>query len=182
VCHSHGVGANLSDRVARQILGELEAILRFAGLPKTLLVISADHGQIMDKPDGAIPINRLVPGLEGMLKRDSTGEPIYFSGGQRHLCLHPRLECEHALLHELKAKLNGAASVLTADEMFKVGMLGPNPPKASYLERLGSIAILPQPGYSVFWDKPQFANREPSHHGGVSPQEMETPLLLLPLG
>jgi hypothetical protein len=183
ICHDFGVGANESDAKAMEILRQLEEIICFPHPERTLLIISADHGQITDKPDGGIAINRLIPGLEEMLKRDRDGEPIYFSGGQRHLCLHPRAECEASLLHELRQKLSGAASVLTVEEMFNAGLLGPQAPQPSYIECLGSIGILPYPGYSVYWDKGNlFKYQHRSKHGGVSPQEMITPLLLLPLG
>jgi hypothetical protein len=182
VCHLRGVGSSEADAVAHAILTDLERLLAAKGLPRTLLILSADHGQISDRADGKIAINHVMPSLEGLLKRDRDGAPIYFSGGKRHLCLHPRTECEGFVVDELRGALAGAADVLTQQEMFQAGLLGPDKPPASYIERLGSVAVLPKPGYSVYWDKPAFGCGDLSSHGGVSPQEMETPLILMQLG
>ncbi len=182
VCHLRGVGSSEADTVAHAILKDLERLLAAKGLPRTLLILSADHGQISDREGGKIAINHVMPTLEGLLKHDRDGSPIYFSGGKRHLCLHPRPECEDFVVDELRTALAGAADVLTLQEMFQAGLLGPDKPPASYIERLGSVAVLPKPGYSVYWDKPAFGCGDLSSHGGVSPQEMETPLILMQLG
>jgi hypothetical protein len=182
VCHGSGVGSSLADTVAQKTLKDLERLLSLRGNPRTLLLVSADHGQIKEHDDGAVAINHVMPTLEDLLKRDLVGSPIFFSGGKRHLCLHPRSECEDFVVHELRAKLAGAADVLTLDQMFQAGLLGPFEASPSFVERLGSVAVLPKPGFSVYWDKPGFGRGDPSSHGGVSPQEMETPLLLMRLG
>jgi hypothetical protein len=148
-----------------------------------LLIVSADHGQIKDSPKGGIAVNGVMPELETLLKRDSHDRPIYFSGGRRHLCLHPTAEAEEYVITTLRAKLHGAASVLSIKEMQEVGLLGPGEVSAEYIERLGTVAILPEPGRSVYWHKPpHLMYGDPSAHGGVSPEEMEIPVLLLPLG
>jgi hypothetical protein len=148
-----------------------------------LLIVSADHGQIRDKPKGGIAINEVMPELESFLKKDVRGEPIYFSGGKRHLCLHPTAQAEEYVIATLRSKLRGAASVMSISDMQEVGLLGPNEISSDYVERLGTIAILPEPGQSVYWHKPpHLTYGDPSNHGGVSPEEMEIPLLLLQLG
>jgi hypothetical protein len=182
-CHKWGVAADQSDQAARDILRALERFLQWSGLPRTLLVISADHGHISDIQGGGIPINKVVPDITSMLKRDVRGSPIRFSGGLRHLCLHPRPECEQHLLGLLRERLAGAATVMTVPELEHAGLLGPGKVKDSFISRLGTIGILPHAGYSVYWDEaPRFTYGDRSHHGGASAQEMETPLLLLPLG
>lgn len=182
VCHEHGVGSRQADEKALEILKVCETILKPMVAPQTLLVVSSDHGQISDQCGGKIAVNQLIGGLENMVKRDSRGGPIRFSGGKRSLFLHPKEEAKEPLLSELRSKLNGAATVMTTPEALQAGLLGPGKLNASYADRLGSIYILPHAGYSVHWSEPpQFKDEALSGHGGVSPQEMETPLLLLPL-
>jgi len=183
-CHAVGVGAPLSDKVALDILKDLERFLRWNGLPRTLLVVSADHGHMGVDPACCLAVNtHIVPDLASMLQRDVRGVPIRFSGGLRHLFLHPKPECYDYLLATLREKLAGAATVLSIPEAASAGLLGPNDVKESYKARLGSIGILPHAGYAVLWDEPTlFKNTDVSAHGGASPDEMETPLLLLPLG
>jgi hypothetical protein len=49
-------------------------------------------------------------------------------------------------------------------------------------ERLGTLLVIPHRGYVVSWlEAPGFNEPPYSNHGGASPEEMETPLLLLPL-
>jgi predicted AlkP superfamily pyrophosphatase or phosphodiesterase len=182
ICHQHGVGSKSSDKVAKEILRSLGRLLNRSMPGKTLLVVSSDHGHIADRPHGKIAINKLIPGIETMLKVDSRGEPIRFSGGKRYLFLHPRDETRELLEQELRSKLDGAATVMSLPELHAAGLLGPGPLKDSFAERLGSIGILPHPGYSVAWiEPPVFDNSALSGHGGVSPQEMEIPILFLPL-
>lgn len=181
-CHQHGVGAPKSDEVATEILRALGTFLNYSIPGKTLLVVSADHGQISDVPGNKIAVNLIVPELPSLLKLDGRGEPIRFSGGKRYLFLHPRDDVRDSLVAELRAKLSGAATVMTLPELHSAGLLGPGPLKDSFAERLGSIGILPHAGFSVSWfEPPTFEDRDLSGHGGVSPQEMETPMLFLPL-
>lgn len=78
---------------------------------------------------------------------------------------------------------HGAAWVLNVDQMIERGLLGPLAVSAEYLERLGRVMVLPYPGHSVYWDKPPyFGYGDISNHGGVSPQEMEIPIMMLSLG
>lgn len=181
-CHQHGVGGRKSDEVATQILRSLGSFLNVSIPGKTLLVVSADHGQISDRPENKIAVNLLMPSIESLLKVDSRGAPIRFSGGKRYLFLHPREEAREYLARELSSRLVGAATVMTLPELLSAGLLGPAPLKDSFAERLGSIGILPHAGFSVSWfEPPMFEDRDISGHGGASPQEMEIPILFLPL-
>ncbi len=185
VCHRLGVGANESDAVAKKVLQDLASLTVGRFPPRTALVISADHGQIFDKPGQRIPINRVIPDLATYLKRDALGQPIRFSGGRHHLFLHAEESTHAHVLGELRAKLSGVAEVMTLNELSVAGFLGPTPIASSYAERLGSIAILPHAHYAVYWEEPPaftFEESEPSTHGGATWQEMEVPLLILPLG
>lgn len=182
-CHQHGVGANEADSVAQAMLDDLCGFTEGGFPQRTLLVLSADHGQVMDAPKNSIPINHLIPNITEYLKRDALGQPIRFSGGRHHLFLHPQDSAREHLLAELRNKLSGAAEVATLQELSKMGLLGPDPISESYAERLGSIGILPHAFHGVYWEEPPaFTNDEPSTHGGTTWQEMETPVLLLPLG
>ena len=180
-CHKEGVGSNSADRVAQDVLKHLTRFIERDRYGKTLLIVSADHGQIADRPGCSLKLQDLFPTITQYLKRDTSGNLIRFSGGARYLFLHVIEEAVPPVVQELRKKFSGAATVWTIEELSSTGFLGPSPIAESYRERLGTIAILPEPGYSVRWyEPPLFEKREFSGHGGVSPQEMETPLLLLP--
>jgi|GEM_PF-655721 len=182
ICHKHGVGAQSSDSVARDILAEVYRFQQHARFSKTLFILSADHGQISQVNGGALKLQELMPDIGEYLKTSPTGELIRFSGGARHLFLHGKDDAVEYVRSTLKRKLDGAATVLTIPELSELGFLGPQSPSTEYLERLGNIAILPRAGYAVSWfEPPIFTEPTFSSHGGISPQEMETPLLLLRL-
>jgi hypothetical protein len=46
------------------------------------------------------------------------------------------------------------------------------------LSRLGNLVILPYEQESVWWYEKGFEQKHYGHHGGLTPQEAEIPLLL----
>ena len=180
-CHKEGVGSKSANLVAKDVLGHIARFIERDRYGKTLLVLSADHGQIADKPECSLTLQNVFPSITQYLKRDPSGEVIRFSGGARYLFLHVVEDAIAPVIAQLQTKLSGAATIWTTEELSNAGFLGPLPVPESYRERLGTVAILPEPGYSVRWHEPPlFAKSEYSGHGGVSPQEMETPLILYP--
>ena len=181
ICHKEGVGSPSADLIAEEVLTRLARFIERGGHGKTLLIVSADHGQIADQDGCSLKLQDVFPTIDRFLKRDYSGNVIRFSGGARYLFLHVIEEAVAPVVSELREKLHGAALILTIEELSSLGFLGPKPLRESYKERLGTVAILPEPGYTVRWyEPPLFDKSEYSGHGGVSPQEMETPLLILP--
>ncbi len=183
VCHKQGVESNQSDAVAQATLRTYEQFLAWKPARPTLLIVSADHGQISTTPSGAINILEHLPQIGDFLKKDSRGLPIRFSGGARELFLHVRDECVQQVKDELQVRLAGAATVMTVPEACGAGLLGVQEVSQELSERLGTLLVLPHRGYTIEWiELPSFTKAPLSNHGGASPEEMETPLLLLPLG
>ncbi|MEP7284147.1 MAG: hypothetical protein ABI947_00100 [Chloroflexota bacterium] len=55
-------------------------------------------------------------------------------------------------------------------------------PSATFMGRVGNLVILPYKYESVWWyEKGRFEQDFFGHHGGLTPDEMETILLALPL-
>jgi hypothetical protein len=182
VCHESSPFSVSANRTAERILSALDKLLTTKLPPRTLLMLTADHGQVATSPNGELSVNRELPNICEYLKRDAIGEPIRFSGGNRYLFLHPREEAASALLTELRRVFKGAAEVYSLPELEALGMLGPRPISPAFAERLGGIGILPYAGYSIGWlEPPVFSRPEISGHGGATAQEMETPLTFLSL-
>jgi hypothetical protein len=182
ICHKQGVVSDDADRVAQATLRSLESFLNWSPKTPTLLILTADHGQITTSDAGTINILTLVPDIREYLKKDARGLPIRFSGGSRNLFLHVREDCIDQLSNELRQRLAGAATVMTVPEACQAGMLGVTRVSEGLSERLGTLLVIPHRGYVVGWiEPPEFSEAPFSNHGGASPEEMETPLLLLPL-
>jgi hypothetical protein len=59
---------------------------------------------------------------------------------------------------------------------------GPTQPSREFLARVGNVVILPYQNETVWWfEEGKFDMHFKGHHGGLTPEEMEIPLLLLPL-
>ncbi|MCX7938993.1 MAG: hypothetical protein N2545_06100, partial [Thermoflexales bacterium] len=63
--------------------------------------------------------------------------------------------------------------------LIEAGLFGPEPTTV-FLERVGNLVVLPAPGETVYiFEKDRFEQKYYGHHGGLSPQEMEIPLIAL---
>ncbi|GAB4370186.1 MAG: alkaline phosphatase family protein [Elainellaceae cyanobacterium] len=151
-------------------------------LENTLLLITADHGQIEVSPEATIYLNHLVPSIEPLLKTNANGMPLVPAGSARDLFLYVQddhLEKAEALLTE---QLGDRATVYRTQTLVEEGYFGANP-SSRLRDRLGNLVILPHRHETVWWyEKDRFEQRHRGHHGGLSAEEMETILLAMPYG
>ena len=71
------------------------------------------------------------------------------------------------------------AVVLRTADLIADGYFGPPPFAPQLPARVGDLVILPLEGESVWWyEKDRFDMKFYGHHGGLTPGEMEIPLLL----
>ena len=108
--------------------------------------------------------------------------PLVPAGSCRDLFLHALPGRAAALAELLAEELGERAEVRSADELIAAGLFGPSPSQR-LRERLGDIAVLPALGESVYWHTPgRFVQTLWGQHGGLTPQEMEIPLIALETG
>jgi hypothetical protein len=117
-------------------------------------------------------------GIEKLLKTNRLGERLVPAGSARDFFLYiyeERLEEAQAFL---ASRLEGRAEVRKVAELMEEGYFGPNL-SPQFLGRVGNLVILPYQGESVWWfEKDSFEQRFHGHHGGLTKQEMEIPLIL----
>jgi predicted AlkP superfamily pyrophosphatase or phosphodiesterase len=174
-----------SDAHAAAAEGVLDGLARLAELLRgggeTLLLVTADHGQVRVHPATTVFVNERLPELARHLRRGRDGRPLAPAGSARDLFLHvlpDRMGDVVALLEELLAD---AASVRPTAELVAEGVFGEAGPRLR--ERIGDLVVLPRPGETVWWREPgRYDMRFRGHHGGLSPGEMQIPLAALPLG
>ena len=143
-------------------------------LQDTLILLTADHGQITATPETTIYLNKIYPDLQKFLKTDAQGEAIIPGGGCRDYFLYVKEEYLEEVHQNLTEKLLGRATVWYTEKMLQEGYFGNNP-SAKLVNRLGNIIILPNQNETVWWyEKSRFEMRQKACHGGLSPQEMET--------
>ena len=184
VCHEFGP---CSPQVAAEVdafLLTLDQLLlqKLAGeASNTLLMLTADHGQVEVDPRRTVYLN-LDPrfaGIERFIKQNRRGELLVPAGSPRDLFLYIYEDALAEAQAWLADRLAGVADVVTTRELIEAGFFGPGPLSPAFLSRVGNLVILPAANESVWWYvENSFEMKFYGHHGGLTPAEMEIPLLL----
>lgn len=180
--HVHGPESDAHVAAARGVLDTLETLAQ--ALPadgETLLLVTADHGQVQVDPETTVFVNESLPELARHLRGGDDGRPLAPAGSARDLFLHVlpgHLDDAEWLLEDL---LGDTAEVRLTGELVAEGVFGAAGPRLR--ERIGDLVVLPGPGGTVWWREPgRFDMLFRGHHGGLSPAEMLIPLAALPIG
>jgi hypothetical protein len=154
----------------------LTAIKRAAFPAGTLVLVTADHGMSPVDPARTVYVNRVWPELAEHLETGADGKPLAPAGSCRDLFLHVRDGHADEVRDQLGDRLDGVAEVVTAEALIAAGAF--DDPSPRLRARLGDVVVLPHYGEAVFWHEPdRFVQGLYGQHGGLSPQEMEIPLL-----
>lgn len=149
---------------------------------KTLLILTADHGQVDVDPQKTFYLNLHMSELTRAFKTNAQGAPLAPAGSARDMFLYIKEELVEACIATLQHRLAGKAEVYPVQALLEQGFFGAQPPAPELLGRLGNVVILPHAGETVWWFEPgAYDMTFFGHHGGLTPHEMEIPLLLLPL-
>ena len=172
---SHEFGASSVE--ARRHLAEID--LHFARLRTalagsgTLLVVTADHGFVDIRPESRLDADS-VPGLAPMLSQPLCGEP-------RLAYCYVRDERRGDFVERAVEGLAGAARVVDSASMIEDGWFGLADPHPRLRERVGDHALVMRDGYAIC---DRVGDEKPFHHigvhGGVSREEMQVPLVVVP--
>jgi predicted AlkP superfamily pyrophosphatase or phosphodiesterase len=150
---------------------------------RTLLLVTADHGQVDIAPETTVYLNQQVPEIAQMIRRDGGGRLLVPGGSARDLFLYIQpgmVDAAFALLHD-HPSLAGKAEVRRVSEMITAGYFGAEPVSEAFMARIADLVILPYAGESVYWyEQGRFEQTLRGHHGGMTPAELEIPLLTLP--
>jgi hypothetical protein len=180
--HDYGPAAPQTEAEILHLLLALERIflpaLRPAG--RTLFLLTADHGQAEIDPATTIYLNTdaRFAGVEKFIRSDRAGRPLVPMGACRDFFLPIRAGLLDEARGFLSARLEGRAEVRPVAEMIAEGWFGPHVSE-QFRTRAGDLVILPYPRESVWWyEKDRFVQKYYGHHGGLTPEEMEIPLLV----
>ena len=147
----------------------------------TLLLMTADHGQTEIDPKTTMYLNQELPEIIEWTKRNNNGELLVVGGSCRDMFLYIKDECLEMALTKIRNHLTDKAEVYLVKDLLDQGFFGTNPSDV-LRSRLGNICILPYKHDSVFWwEEGRFEQNFYGHHGGLTPEEMDTILLALPL-
>ncbi len=180
-CHEHGPASTRLDRFVRTLFGSIErhVLSALRGRPDTLYLLSADHGQVEMDPGRTVYLDVECPRVAGEFARDVTGGPIAPAGSSRDYFIYLRdASSLPDVQGELRAVLDGRAEVYSRAELEDAGMFGPGEASAGFDARMPDLIALPYANESVYWlGKPERPQQFRGHHGGLTPEEMETVLV-----
>jgi hypothetical protein len=160
-------------------LTAIDAVLRNGYPPETLVLLTADHGMAAVSPERTTYVNVAWPGIDEHLARGADGLPLAPAGSCRDLFLHAREGHAGDLLAGLSTALEGVADVYAVEQLVDWGAFGPDPSDA-LRRRLADVVCLPHPGEAIYWLEPgRFEQHFRGQHGGLSPDELEIPLVVL---
>lgn len=183
ICHEYGPNAPQTEAEIETFLLIMENYFErlFNGKKRVLFLMTADHGQVEVDPRTTIYLNRDMrfSGIERLLKTNRYGQLLVPAGSARDLFLHVREDVLDDAQEFLTPRLEGRADVVKTESLIDEGYFGPEV-TSRFRERVGNLVILPYRYESVWWyEKDRFEQRFYGHHGGLTPQEMETVLYSL---
>lgn len=172
--HEHGnespeYRANLgmvTDCLRRELVENLDPAIA----ERTLLVLTADHGQVDTDPARNVDLGGLD--VEEHLRRDGSGEPIPALGGPRNLQFHVRDGHVEALRDTLESSADADLRTFAREEYLDLGLFGDREPSARFEERSPDLVAVPRE-LSVWYDDGHLEML--GMHGGLNPTEMLVP-------
>jgi len=163
-------------------LTAIDAAVRGGAFPPgTLVLVTADHGMAPVSPERTAYVNVVWPEIVDHLAFGADGKPLAPAGSCRDLFLHVRPgETEHVTA-TLATLLEDVAEVHPVEHLIERGAFGN--PSPALRSRLADVVCLPYPGEAVYWlEQGRFDQHFLGQHGGLSPGEMEIPLIALVTG
>jgi predicted AlkP superfamily pyrophosphatase or phosphodiesterase len=180
-CHRYGPESPQTAAEIEVFLATIEQIFQPSiarSGRRTLVLLTADHGQTAIDPATTIYLNHSLPQLRPYLKTNRAGQPLVPAGSSRDMFLYIDDAQLEAATDLLRRALDGRAEVHPVRELIGQGFFGPGQPSATFLSRVGNLVVLPYATESVWWYEPgKFEQVFYGSHGGLTRDEMETLLL-----
>ena len=178
LCHEYGPTAPQTEAEIETFLLMMEYYFErmFKGKKRILFLMTADHGASEVDPQTTIYLNTNpnFKGFERFLKTNRKGQLLVPAGSARDMFLYIKDELLDEAQDFLAKRLEGKADVVKTETLIADGYFGPEV-SSRLRERAGNLVILPYRCESVWWyEKDKFEQKFYGHHGGLTPQEMET--------
>ena len=182
LCHEYGPNAPQTEAEIETFLLIMEHYFErtFNGKKKILFLMTADHGASEVDPQTTTYLNTnpRFAGFEHFLKTNLKGQLLVPAGSARDMFLYIKDDLLDEAQSFLATRLEGKADVLRTESLIADGYFGTEI-SSRFRERVGNLVILSYRYESVWWyEKDKFEQKYYGHHGGLTPQEMETILYI----
>jgi predicted AlkP superfamily pyrophosphatase or phosphodiesterase len=178
IAHEYGPTAPQTEAEIKTFLLMMEYYFEkiFTGKKKVLFLMTADHGMAEVDPNKTIYLNKNINfrGAEKFIKSNRRGQLIVPAGSARDMFLHIKEDVLDDAQNFFANRLYGKADVVKTEDLIEQNYFGDEISKR-FRERVGNLVILPYINETVWWfEKDKFDMTFLGHHGGLTPQEMET--------
>ena len=178
LCHEYGPNAPQVEAEIQTFLMLMEYHFdrMFKGDKRVLFLMTADHGMAEVDPKATTYLNTNpdFKGVEKFIKTNREGKMIVPAGSARDMFLYIHEEQLDEAQDFLAQRLAGRADVVKIETLIKDGYFG-DEISSRFRERVGNLIILSYLNESIWWyEKGKFEMKFHGHHGGLTPQEMET--------
>ncbi len=184
VGHDHGLDSETFEKTTDAFFRQLETLFLnevMGQSENTLMILTADHGQTAINPSTTAYVDILLPDIINWNQTNKKGQLLAPGGSSRDLFLYIKEEYTETAIEELKKVLNNKAEIYPVNELLEKGLFGRDP-SGKLKDRLGNICILPYEKESVFWwGEGKYEQKMYGHHGGLTPEEMDSVFLTLEL-
>ncbi len=180
IAHEYGPNSVQAEAEIETFLLTMEYFIErvFNGKKRVLFLMTADHGQVEVDPQTTIYLNTdsRFAGVERFIKSNRSGQLLIPAGSARDMFMYVKDDLLEEAQAFLATRLESKADVVKTSDLLNQGYFGPEI-SSRFRERVGNLVILPYRYESVWWyEKDRFEQRFYGHHGGLTPQEMETVL------
>jgi len=186
LCHEYGPTSPQVETEIETFLLMMEHYFEriFKGKKRILFLMTADHGMSEVEPHTTtyLNTNSEFKGFEQFIKTNRKGKLIVPAGSARDMFLYIKDDMLDEAQSFLAKRLEGRADVVKTEALINNGYFGAEV-SSRFRERVGNLVILSYWNESVWWyEKGKFEMKFYGHHGGLTPQEMETILYSYVLG
>jgi Type I phosphodiesterase / nucleotide pyrophosphatase len=149
---------------------------------RTLLIVTADHGQLCVSPGQTIYLNKLKNLKRNFMSGDK-GRPILPTWSPRDVALYiDEGKLDH-IYDYLSKTLGDAAFVIKTRDAIEGGFFGVGVPTRRFLERAGNLLVLPRENKTVWYEFIKGKKFELlGMHGGLTKTELLVPFAISNLG
>ena len=178
LAHEYGPAAPQTEAEIETFLLMMEHYFErtFKGKKRILFLMTADHGMCEVDPRTTAYLNTdpRFAGFERFVKANRAGRLLIPAGSPRDMFLYIKDELVDEAKTFLEKRLAGKADVVKTEDLISDGYFGAEISQR-FCDRVGNLVLLSYPTESVWWyEKDKYEQNFYGHHGGLTPQEMET--------
>ncbi len=142
------------------------------------LIICSDHGQI--NCPNTLDLDDYIYQIRKYFRKGSDNNPLVPGGSGRDVSLYIEQPYVEQVRNILLESLADKAKVVLVSDFIKTDPIDKKHVSSQYIDSIGEILILPEPGYQFWWKELGESKRNcVGNHGGLTPEETETPLVII---